>query len=70
MSLGVPRGPDNYIHYATVKKRDVDREGVPVGNSNKNIHMDSRQYEIEFLDGSVETLSSNIITENILSQVD
>jgi len=37
---------------------------------NKNIHLDSRLYEVEFLDGSMETLSSNIVAENLLSQVD
>ena len=70
MSLGVPRGLDNELHYATVKKCAVDREGIPIGKPNENIHMDSIQYEAEFLDGSLETLSSNIIAENILSQVD
>ena len=70
MSLEVSRGSDIDIHDATVWKRAVDREGILVGKPNKNIHMDSRQYEVEFLDSSVETLSSNIIAENMLAQVD
>ena len=52
ITLGVPRGPDNNLHYATVKKWAVDKDGVPIGKPHTNIHMDSRQYEVEFLDGS------------------
>ena len=32
--------------------------------------MDSRQYEVEFVDGGTEILTANIIAENLLAQVD
>ena len=32
--------------------------------------LDSRIYEVEYSDGSLETCTANIIAENILSQVD
>ena len=32
--------------------------------------LDSREYEVEYLDGYTETISANIIAENLLSQVD
>ena len=70
MTLGVPRGSDNDIHYAIVKKRVIDKDGVHVGKANNNLHIDSRLYKIEFLDGIMEILSPNVIVENLSSQVD
>jgi len=70
MEIGLPRGGDNALHHARVKRRKVDDEGEPIRTSNSNPRMDSRQYEVEYLDGTLETLTANTIAENMLSQVD
>ena len=35
MEIGIPRGPDGEIENATVKKRALDVDGIPVGKANK-----------------------------------
>ena len=70
MEIGLPRGPDDSLHSATVKRRAVDDEGKPIGVANNNPLLDSRQYEVEYLDGTTETLTANVIAENLLAQVD
>ena len=55
MILGILRDPDNAPHNATVKKRSIGKDGTPIGKSNTNLHIDSRMYDIEFLDGSLAT---------------
>ena len=41
-----------------------------MGVANNNPILDTRQYEVEFLDGQVEILTANIIAENIIAQAD
>jgi hypothetical protein len=41
-----------------------------VGSSNANPLLDTRVYEVEFPDGSVEDYAANIIAENMYAQVD
>ena len=66
----MPRGEEGQLQHAVVKKRAVDRDGKPIGIANKNPLLDSRVYEVEYNDGSMEAITANIIAENILSQVD
>ena len=54
---------------AVVKKRVVDANGNPVGKRNDNYMLDTREYELEFEDGTTEIYSSNIVMENIYTQV-
>ena len=70
MELGLPRGEDGELVHAIVKRRKIDDDGNPIGIANNNPLMDSRLYEIEFIDGTMEAVSANVIAENILSQVD
>jgi hypothetical protein len=70
MELGLPRGEDEELKHAHVKRRAVDVEGRPIGRPSTNPLLDSRQYEVEFMDGEVEILTANIIAENLLAQVD
>ena len=70
MEVGLPRGEDNQLHYAKVKRRAIDTDGRPTGLASKNPLTDTREYEVEFLDGSKEVLGANIIAENLLAQVD
>ena len=44
-------------------------EGIG-GKSNKNPILDTRAYEVEYIDGTIEILPANIIAENILTQID
>ena len=70
MEIGIPRGPDDELMHAKVKRRAVDEDGKPFGKASNNPLMDTRQYEVEFDDGSIEVLAANIIAENVLAQVD
>ena len=70
IEVGIPRGPDHELQYAWVKRRAVDEEEKPIGTPNNNPILDLRQYEVEFMDGEVETMTANLIAENILAQVD
>ena len=66
MSLNLPRGFDDSLEHAVVKRRVVNVEGNPIGIANPNPLLDTRQYEVEYDDGTQETLSANVIAENIL----
>ena len=69
MELGLPRAEDEALIHATVKRRAIDVEGRPIGRPSTNPILDSRAYEVEFIDGQTEILTANVIAENILSQV-
>ena len=56
MKLGLPSGKDAELKHATVKKRIVDIKGKPVGKVDKNLILDSRQYEVDYYDGHIEIL--------------
>ncbi|MEM7375799.1 MAG: hypothetical protein AAF587_44825, partial [Bacteroidota bacterium] len=70
MIIGLPRGEDNELHRATVKRRATDDEGKPLGLANSNPLLDSQKYEVEFSNGELEIMAANILAENILAQVD
>ena len=64
----LPKGEEFQI--GTVVKRRLDDDGKPIGTSNSNPILDSREYEVEFDDGCVLEYSANVIAENLYSQVD
>ena len=70
MEIGLPRGPGGNIQRAVVKRRAIGEDGKPLGVASSNPLTDTRLYEVEFLDGDKEVLSANVITENLLSQID
>lgn len=70
MELGMPRGADGDLERATVKRRAIDVDGKPIGVAHKNPFLDTRQYEVEYLDGTIEIVPANLIAENLLAQVD
>ena len=41
-----------------------------IGRSNSNPLLDTREYEVEMPDGSVETYTANVIAENLYAQID
>ena len=67
MDIGLPRGDDDQLYHAIVKKRAVDVEGKPIGRANNNPLTDSRRYEDEFADGTHEILAANVIVEKIFA---
>ena len=70
MELAIMRDGGEEVQHAMVKRRAVDNDGKPIGVSNNRPFLDSRLYEVEFLDGTTEVIAANIIAENLLSQVD
>ncbi len=69
MELGLNQGEDG-LRRARVKRRAVDKEGKPIGVPNNNPILDGRVYEVEYMDGTIEAITANIIAENLLAQVD
>ena len=67
-SVLMDRGGESML--GTVKSRKRDSEGNPVGRSNTNPLLDTREYEVEFPDGSIGVLTVNAIAESLYSQVD
>ena len=64
----LPKG-DKY-EKATVVRRKRDIHGNPMGKSDTNPKMDTRMYEVQFSDGTVQEYTVNLIAESIYSQVD
>jgi hypothetical protein len=69
MELALPRDGDG-PEFARVKKRLRDKEGNPIGVSHDNPILDTRMFEVEFLDGHTAAMTANAITENLFAQVD
>jgi hypothetical protein len=51
------------------KSRRTD-DGQQFGQRHVNPVLDSREYEVEFQDGSLETFSTNTVVENMNAQID
>ena len=56
--------------HALVKRRKLDDDGKKNGTEHSNPFIDTRAYEVEFIDGTTETITANIIVKNLLAQVD
>ena len=69
MEVALPRSNDGPT-FAKVTKRLRDANGIPIGRAHDNPILDTRVYEVEYLDGHRASLSANTIAENIFSQVD
>ena len=48
----------------------IDDDVKPVGKPSNNPLLDTRLYEVEYIDGTIETLTANVIAGNLLAQVD
>ena len=70
MELGLPRGEDDSLMHEIVKRRKLDDVGNPIGTESTNPLVDTRDYEIEFIDGTTEKPTYNIIVEKLSEQVD
>jgi len=70
MEISLPRGGDTTPIAAHVKRRATTTNDQPIGTAHANPLIDTRQYEVEFVDGYSEALSVNILAENLIAQVD
>ena len=55
---------------ATVKRCVEDLEGKKAGSYHRNPMMDTREYELEYDDGTHDRYFANVIAKNLYSQVD
>ena len=69
MELALPRDGEGPT-LARVRKRLKDADGRPIGKSDKNPILDTRLFEVEFLDGHTASMSANAIAEHMFAQVD
>jgi hypothetical protein len=70
MGLALDRRPGVEPEFARVTKRLRDKDGNPIGKANDNPILDTRLYEVEYLDGHKAALSANAIAESLMAQVD
>jgi hypothetical protein len=64
----VPIG--NEIRSGKVVRRKRELDGTVRGRANANPMLDTRTYEIEFLDGPSDEYTANVIAENMYAQCD
>ena len=53
-----------------IMKQAIGPDGKHIGKYNQNLILDSRKYEVELPYGLVDEYYHNILSENLLSQVD
>ena len=70
MELVLPQGDSLEPRLERVTKRLKDANGIPIGTADDNPLLDTRMYEVEYLDGEHASLSANHIAENLFTQVD
>ena len=70
MELAIPQGDSLEPRLARVTKRLKDVNGLPIGLANENPILDTRMYEVEYLDGEQMSLAANNIAENLFAQID
>ena len=54
----------------TVVKRSRGHDGRLIGRAHANPLFDTREYEIRYTDGTVDTLTANTIAENMFARID
>jgi hypothetical protein len=62
--------PDGDRLQGTVTKCLKSEDGTPIGKGHDNPTLDSREYEVELPDGSIDAFHANVISENDFAQVD
>jgi len=69
MEVALPKDGDS-SQFARVTKRLRDAQGIPIGTAHDNPLLDTRIYEVEYLDGHKAALSANTIATNMFAQID
>ena len=70
MELAIPQGDSLEPRLARVTKRLKDANGLPIGLANEYPILDTRMYEVEYLDGERTSLAAHNIAENLFAQID
>ena len=70
MELDITQGEGVDAQSASVKPHKLDNRGVPAGMAYENQILNTRQYEVEYSDGTSKVLLANVVAENLLAQVD
>ena len=70
MEVGIRRGDECDLERVIVKRRQADIDGNRIGSYHNNPIMGTSQYEVEYLNGELGILTTNIIAVNLLAQVD
>ena len=70
MELALPQGDTLEPQHERVTKRLRDANGIPIGTAHDNPILDTRLYEVEFMDGEKSSLSANYIAETLFTQID
>ena len=60
----------NALMHALVRRRKIKDDGKQIGTEHRNPLINTRAYEDEFIDVTTVSITTNIIYENLLSQVD
>ena len=69
MELGLNRGEEEGLQFLRLDRRAVNEDGKPIGIPSKNPILDSRQYEIEYVDGNTSVVTAKTTAENLMAQV-
>ena len=64
MELALPQGDSLEPRLARVTKRLKDANGIPIGTADDNPLLNTRMYEVEYLDGECASLSANHIASH------
>ena len=70
MELAIPQGDCLEPRLVRVMKRLKDANGLPIGLAKENPILDTRMYEVEYLNGERVPLAANNIAENLFAQID
>ena len=70
MELAIPQGDSLKPRLARFTKQLKDANGLPNWLANENPILDTRMYEVEYLDGERTSLAANNIAENLFAQID
>jgi hypothetical protein len=70
LEIAFPADPEGEARLGRVVKRARGEAGLPVGRAHEEPRLDTRLNEVEYLNGSRDALSANIIAENVVAQLD
>ena len=62
--------PGEWPKRATVKRRIENEDGSRSGTYHRNPMMDTREYELEYDNGTQDRYVANVIAKNLYSQID
>ena len=68
--LLLPGGGDHDMAQGKVVKCARRQDGNPIGRANDNLILDTREYVVQFEDGTEAELSANTIAQNMYAQCD